>query len=164
MIKAALGMLSISLRIPQYPFMVCLDDIREVAWNVSHSKQILTSKAGSPGRWGDQGSWVTQHLPYDVELLMARLLRWQGNAATVPVLGLPASRDSKRSKEPLAEKGRCRLPWLLRGVSIVCMINESAFQTFPFNVLEPPDNIAFHVLLTVFEIYEAQLTSDVCLD
>lgn len=31
MIKAALGVLSISLRIPQYPFMVYLDDIREVA-------------------------------------------------------------------------------------------------------------------------------------
>lgn len=35
------------------------------------------------------------------------------------------------------------------------MINEPTFQMFPFNVFEPSNNIAFHVLLTVSEIYEA---------
>lgn len=51
----------------------------------------------------------------------------------------------------ISQKEGRYLPWF----GIVCVINESTFETFPFNVFEPSNNIAFHVLLTVFEIYEA---------
>lgn len=63
------------------------------------------------------------------------------------ILGLPASSDSKERNEMLSERGRYCVLWLLRTFSSVCMINESTFQTFPFNVFEPSNNIAFHVLL-----------------
>lgn len=47
---------------------------------------------------------------------------------------------------------------------MLCVINESMFPAFSFHGSGPSNNIAFHVFLTVFEIYEAELASDVRLD
>lgn len=106
---------------------------------------------------GDKSSWVTSSpctccMTLNCSGLASEVKR---EFSDIPALNLQASRDSKRQSELLSGKGRHYVPWLLQDVSIVCMINESMFQTFPLNVFEPSNNIAFHVLLAVFEIYEA---------
>lgn len=93
---------------------------------------------------------------------------WTGKSSASDVKrgyskGLMAFSENWKQDE-LSERGRYCTPWSLQGVHVVCVINESIFHTFPSSIPVPSDNTVFHVLLTLFEIYEAKLASDVRLD
>lgn len=71
--------------------------------NVCSPKEAI-GKTGSSGT-GVLGDIFTLQLLCDLALLLAPLLCRLRSAVSVPVPGLPASRDSKRQNEMRSEKG-----------------------------------------------------------
>lgn len=143
-----------------------------MSWQCHLSRQGSVSKCfaseTSHYQWSGQlrtrgqGTWgpLTLHLLCDLKLWMAQLLGRRRKI--VPITPLPTINPHlppphqlplpEIADELLSEKGRCRVPWFLRDVSIVCVIHVSTSHTFPLNVLAPSHSLIFHVLLTVLRL------------
>lgn len=128
------------------PGPLCLVRIIYV-WQVSRNtlpqKLSMISKAGSCGPRA-QNDLFTLELQHDLELLMKLACWWRNEEALILQTSLlPWVARGEGRCFPRRGGGTLRSA---RGISIVCVINESVLPTLSFNVSAPPKNISFRVL------------------